>query len=51
MSSRTLLSLLEVTAAAAVGVAREIEQPEGPEGPGEDSLFEFFSAALEPTNA
>lgn len=41
MSSRTLSSLLGVTAAAAVGVARETERPEGPEGPGEDSLFEF----------
>jgi hypothetical protein len=40
MSSRTLSSLLGVTAAAAEGVARETERPEGPEGPGEDSLFE-----------
>ena len=41
MSSRTLSSLLEgVAAAAAVGVARETERPVGPEGPGEDSLFE-----------
>ena len=38
MSSRTLSSLLEGVAAAAVGVARETERPEGP---GEDSLFEF----------
>lgn len=41
MSSRTLSSLLGVAAAAAVGVARETERPDGPEGPGEDSLFEF----------
>ena len=42
MSSRTLSSLLVgVAEAAAVGVARETERPEGPEGPGEDSLFEF----------
>ena len=39
MSSRTLSSLLVgVAEAAAVGVARETERPEGP---GEDSLFEF----------
>ena len=40
MSSRTRSSLLEGVAAAAVGVARETERPVGPEGPGEDSLFE-----------